>query len=161
MLTQKNKKGKSETAILAVDTTFNLCDIWITDISYRKKRIVNAENEENPVSFQTIRLHFTKHQKTFSRFALGILACNPNVKNLKAIGIDFESAIYTGFKRVIPTLCRLICVRNLMKRGKRKLAELLPNTGRNTADRKQSSSQILKVIYGTRFDNYYESGLVE
>ena len=36
-----------------------------------------------------------KKRKTFSRFALEILTCNANIKNLKTIGIDLESIICT------------------------------------------------------------------
>ena len=48
-----------------------------------------------------------------------------------------------------------------MKRNKRKLAELLPKTERNMADRKRYSSETLKGIYGTGADNYYGFRLVE
>ena len=30
---------------LAVDTTFNLCDLWITDTTYRNKRLMNVETK--------------------------------------------------------------------------------------------------------------------
>ena len=33
-----------EPVVLAVDTTFNLCSLWITDTTYRNKRILNASN---------------------------------------------------------------------------------------------------------------------
>ena len=60
-----------------------------------------------------------------------------------------------------PGLCRLICVRHLMERGKSKLADLLPKTGRNIADGKLSSSEIIKDIYGSRVANLYEYGIAE
>ena len=62
---------------------------------------------------------------------------------------------------MIPNLRRLICVRHLMKRDEMKLADLLPKTDRNIGDRKRSSSEIIKDIYGSRIENYYEYGLVE
>ena len=62
---------------------------------------------------------------------------------------------------MIPGLCRLICVRHLMKRDESKLADLLPKTGRNIADRKLSSSEIIKDIYGSRVANFYEYGIAE
>ena len=67
-----------------------------------------------------------------------ILACNSSSKNLKTIDIDSESAIYTGFKRVIPTLCRLICMRHFMTSNKAMLTELLLKTGRDIANRKDT-----------------------
>ena len=48
-----------------------------------------------------------------------------------------------------------------MKRDESKLADLLPKTGRNIADRKLSLSEIIKDIYGSRVANFYEYGIVE
>ena len=62
---------------------------------------------------------------------------------------------------MIPRLRRLISVRYLMKRDESKFADLLPKTGWNIADRKLSSSDILKDIYGSRVANFYEYGIVE
>ena len=62
---------------------------------------------------------------------------------------------------MIPGLRRLICVRHLMKQGESKLADLLPKTGRNIADRKLSSSEIIKYIYGSRVANVYEYGITK
>ena len=119
----------TEAGVFAVDTTFNLCDLWITDISYRNKRLVNTIDEGAPVHFGPIMLHFTRVEKTFSRFGLEILSANPNLKNISFIGVDLESAIFTGLKTMIPGLFRLICMHHLMKRDESKHADLLPKTG--------------------------------
>ena len=86
---------------------------------------------------------------------------NSNLKNISFIGDDLESAIFTGLKTMIPGLCMLICVRDLMKRDELKLADLLPKTGRNIADRKLSLSEITKDIYGSRVANFHEYFIVE
>ena len=38
-----------EPVVLAVDTTFNLCSLWITDTTYGNKRILNASNGNHPI----------------------------------------------------------------------------------------------------------------
>ena len=48
-----------------------------------------------------------------------------------------------------------------MKRDELKLGDLLPKTGRNIADRRRATSGIIKDIYGSKVDNYYEYGLAE
>ena len=48
-----------------------------------------------------------------------------------------------------------------MKRDESKLADLLPKTGGNIADRKLSSLEIIKDIYSSRVANFYEYGIVE
>ena len=132
-----------------------MCNLWITDTSYRNKRLVNTIDRETPVNLNPIMLNFTKHEKTFARFRLEILSASPNLKNNSFIGVDLESAIFTGLETMIPGLRRLICVCHLMKRNESKLGDLLPKTGRNIADRKLSSSEIIKDIYGSRVANFY------
>ena len=61
-----------ETGIFAVDTTFNLSDLWLTDTSYRNKRLVNTIDGGAPVHLGPIMLHFTKDEKTFGKFGLEI-----------------------------------------------------------------------------------------
>ena len=106
-------------------------------------------------------LLFTKDKKTFGRVGLEILSASPKLKNISFIGVDLESAIFTRLKTVIPGLCRLICVRHLMKADESKLEDLLPKAGRNIADRKLSLSEILKDIYGSKVANFYEYGIAE
>ena len=48
-----------------------------------------------------------------------------------------------------------------MKRDESKLADLLPKTGRNIADGKLSSSEIIKDIYGSGVAKLYEYGIAE
>ena len=97
-----------EAEVFAVDTKFNLCDLWITDTLDRNKRLVNIIDGGIPVHLGPIMLHFTKDEKTFGRFGLEILSANPNLKNVSFIGVNLESAIFTGLKTMIPVLRRLI-----------------------------------------------------
>ena len=151
----------TEPWVFGVETKFNLCDLWITKTSYRNKRLVNTIDRRTPVYLGPIMLHFTKDEKTFGRFGLETLSPNLNLKNISFIRVDSESAIFNDLKTMIPGLRRLICVRHLMKQGESKLADLLPKTGRNIADRKLSSSEIIKDIYGSRVANFYEYGIAE
>ena len=150
----------TETEVFALDTTFNLCDIWITDTSYKNKRLLNTIYGRVPVHLGPIMLHFTKDDKIFGRFGLEILSAKPNLKNISFIGVGLESAIFPGLKTMIPSLRRLIYVRHLMKRDESKL-DLLPKTSRNIADRKLSLLEIIKDIYGSKVANFYEYGIVE
>ena len=151
----------TEAGVFAVDTKFNICDLWIANTSYRNKRLVNTIDGRTPVHLGPIMLHFTIDEETFGRLGLEILSANPNLKNISFIGVDLTSAIFSGLKTMIPGLRRLICVHHLMKQDESKLADLLPKTGRNAADRKLSSSEIIKDIYGSRVANFYEYGIVE
>ena len=151
----------TEPWVFGVETKFNLCDLWITKTSHWNKRLVNTIDRRTPVYLGPIMLHFTKDEKTFGRFGLETLSPNLNLKNISFIRVDLESAIFNDLKTMIPGWRRLICVRHLMKQGESKLADLLPKTGRNIADRKLSSSEIIKNIYRSRGANFYEYGIVE
>ena len=79
---------------LAIDTAFNLCDLWLTDMSYRNRRSVADTTGKSPVLFGPCMFHFKKDEEAFRRFALEICAGNPKLIELKAVGVDMESAIY-------------------------------------------------------------------
>ena len=58
-------------------------------------------------------------------------------------------------------LGRLLCVHHLIKLDESKLCELLSKTSRNILDRKKSSFEIIKDIYGFKLDSWYEYSLAE
>ena len=57
----------TEAGAFAVNTTFNLCGLCITDTSYRNKSLVNTIDGGTPVHLGPIMLHLTKDEKTFGR----------------------------------------------------------------------------------------------
>ena len=150
-----------EASVLAVDTTFNLCDMWITDTSYRNKRLLNPTTGKHTVFLFPVMLHFSKNEKTFGRIALELVSANPKLKHLKKIGVDLESAIFNGFSNIIPTVSRLVCVHQLKKRDELKLLNLLGKTRKSAAKRNHAKGEIVKDICGSREGNYYEYGIAE
>ena len=103
----------SNPSVLPIDTTLNLCDLWITDTSYRNKRLINRESGKKKAIFVgPMMFHFTKDVGAFGRFSLELLAADPKLIELKNIGVDMESAIYQGFKNFIPSVNRLLCERH-------------------------------------------------
>eukprot|EP00794_Sanderia_malayensis_P002387 gene2387-2747_t len=148
-------------SVLGVDTTFNLCDLWVTDTCYRNKRIVHSSSGKHPVFLGPAMFHFTKGPDSFSRLALELIAADPGLRNLKKVGVDMEEAIFSGFKHHIPDLKRLLCVRHLSSRDEEKLLKLLQVLKINQAQRNHAKSEIIKDIYGERKGNVYEYGLAD
>ena len=97
-------------SIFPIDSTFNLCDMWVTDTSYKNKRLINPLSGKHPVFFGPVMVHFTKYKATFGRFELELLSLKSNLKALKKIGVDLELATFKGFKSIIPSLSDLVCV---------------------------------------------------
>ena len=112
-------------AVLGIDTTFNLRDMWVTDTCYRNKRLVNPVNKQHPIFIGPTLFHFTKDESTFSRLALELIDAEPKLVDLKFIGVDLEEAITEGMKRIIPNVNILYCVRHLKQRDEEKLKNLL------------------------------------
>ena len=94
-------------------------------------------------------------------FTLEMRAENSKLTELKAVGVDMESAIYQGFKSIFKELSRFICVRHLQQRGETKIEKLLERTNQTSVQKKKSKYEILKHLYGERSGTYYEYGLAE
>ena len=88
-------------------------------------------------------------------------AGNPKLIELKAVGVNMESAIYQGFKSNFKDLSQFICVRHLQQRDETKIEKLLQRTNQTSVLKKKSKYEILKDLYGERIDSYYEYGLAE
>lgn len=54
-----------EKKVFVMDTTFNVCDMWFTDIAYQNLRLVNDKGE-HPWFSGPILLHMKKSAETFS-----------------------------------------------------------------------------------------------
>ena len=93
-----------------------MCHLWVTDTTYRNKWLVNVEKKKHTVFLGPIILHFTKDEDAFLRFALENLHAKKEIRKLKQIGVDMESAIYNGFKHHFPNLGRLLCTASQQKR---------------------------------------------
>ena len=83
------------------------------------KVIANTTEGGNPVHIDPVMLHFTKDEKKYwtdlGIFGQENLSTNSNLKNIRFIRVDLESAISTGLKTMTPCLRRLIYVHHLMK----------------------------------------------
>lgn len=109
--------------IIVMDTTFNVCDMWLTDIGYQNLRLVNDKGN-HPWFYGPVLLHMRKTPETFSRFATEFLLANSKLRNLTYLGTDLERALFQGFKHVLPDLKSLLCVKHMSDRDKKKLTQL-------------------------------------
>lgn len=148
--------------VLGIDTTFNLCDLWITDTCYKNKRLVNIRTGNNPVFLGPLIFHFTKDEDTFTRLAVEMIAMNQVIMSkLRKVGVDMEDAIFNGIKKVIPNVSPLYCVRHLSQRDEIKINQLLGKTKSTVSANNKARAEIIKDIYGERKGLVYEYGLAE
>jgi len=150
-----------DSCVFSVDTTFNLCDLWVTDSSYRNKRIISNSTGDSPVFLGPLLFHFTKDEPTFNRFMLEMVAMDPAIMKMKKLGVDMEDAIFNGIKSIIPDITHLYCVRHLRQRDEKKIDDLLAKTKSSSAEKNKAKSNILKDVYGDRNGTSLEYGLAE
>ena len=150
-----------QSCVLGIDTTFKLCDLWITDTCYRNKRLLSARSRDHPVYTGPIMLHFSKDDETFRRFCLELISAKPEISNLKKVGLDMEAAIFNGFKSVLPKLLQLYCAKHLQDRDVATIDRLHKNMKVSNDLKTQYQEEIVADIYGRRRGDTMENGLIE
>ena len=140
--------------VLQVDTTFNLCENWVTDCCYNNTRLENKDGKP-PIFLGPAIIHFNKDEFLFSRFFTEMCTFHPDIKNLKIIGTDMEKAIFNGFASQSSNIRLLLCVLHLQKNDRKKISKLKPNNLSLTVNR------IISDIYGRRYGTTKEMGLAD
>ena len=79
---------------LAIDTTFYLCNLCVTDTTHRNQRLIKLEAKKNPVFLESIMFHFRKNYNVFTRFAIELLHVNKDVRKLKQVAAIWSPGIY-------------------------------------------------------------------
>ena len=105
--------------------------------------------------------HFKTDGKAITRFALEMYAGSPKVIELKAAGVEMESANYQGFKSNFQDLSRFVCVSHLQQRDERNIEKLLERTNKTSALKKKSKYEILKALFDEEIGTCYEYALAE
>ena len=98
---------ESNTSVLGNDTTFNLCDLWVTESSYKNTQIANCTTGNHLVFLGPLMFHFTKDKSTFSCFGLEKMAIDSNISHLTMVGTNMDESVYNVVKAVIPEVKQL------------------------------------------------------
>ena len=109
--------------VLLLDTTFDVCDMWLSDTAYQNRRLVN-DKLKHLWFFGPILFHMKKTPETFSRFCMDLVASKAEIRKLPILGTDLEKALFQGFKVIIPTMQSLLCVKHMSERDQKKLTSL-------------------------------------
>ena len=128
---------------------------------YRNRRLVVKPMGKSPVFLGPCMSHFKTDGEAITRFALEMYAGNPKVIELKAAGVETESANYQRFKSNFQDLSRFVCVSHLQQRDERNIEKFLERTNKTSAIKKKSKYEILKDFFDEEIGTYYEYGLVE
>ena len=131
--------------VLLLDTTFDVCDMWLSDTAYQNRRLLN-DKLEHPWFFGPILFHM---KKTPERFCMDLVASKAELRKLPILETDLEKAIFQGFKVIIPTMQSLLYVKHMSDRDQKKLTRL----------KARDQKEIVADIYGTNDGYTRELGL--
>ena len=145
-------QGKS---VLSIDTTYNLCDLWLTDTSFKNEHLINSSGN-HPI-FLGPSFHFRKVESAFSHFFFEMVSLDPEIIDLEKIGTDLDNAIYNGFSILAKNLGKLLCAFHLKRADKQKLSNLCKGKDFIQSDCKS----IIHDIYGTKYGSVQEYGLAD
>ena len=101
--------------VLCIDTTFNLCEYWLTDTCYGNLRLETKEGK-NPIFIGPSIMHFARDEFLFNWFISKMCSFQPKIRSLKTIGTDQDKAIYNGF--LSNTGIKFVIVRSSFRKGR-------------------------------------------
>ena len=87
-----------DTAILSVDTTFEICDgFFLTDISYPNLSLLDKRTN-NPPQFPGLSFwHFKKkNEEAYQRFAGEMVIAEPSIANVQKVRHDLDKSNAKG-----------------------------------------------------------------
>lgn len=87
----------NDTAILSIDTTFEVCKgLYFTDSSYENIALNDKDTNKHPYFPGPSFWHFKKDTQSYRRFAGEILIAEPALAGIGRIGHDLDKAIAKG-----------------------------------------------------------------
>ena len=139
---------------LRFDTTFEIVNgMWVTDSSFTNNSLINDRDRKHPEFPGPFMLHFRKDAPVFQRFALEIVNGNLNLFEVRKIGRDMDRALKKGLTAVFREADDLVCLQHVSKRDAKKINDL--------GGGERAVGEILLHIYGSKQQNYQESGLAD
>ena len=115
----------NDVSVLGIDTTYNLCEMWVTDSCFQNKRLISYTSGAHPFYLGPTLLHFTKDTQTFPQFALELQAHNTETRGMKKIDVNKEYGIYNVVKILFADAQQLYCVRHLKQRDKMQFLKMM------------------------------------
>ena len=73
--------------VLCIDTTFNLCEHWLTDSCHGNLQL-ETNKGKYPIFIEPSMIHFEKEEFLFNRFFSEMFSHQSNIGSLKTIGND-------------------------------------------------------------------------
>ena len=114
----------TETSILGVDKTFNLCNMHVTTTCYKQTTVVKDSTGEAPIFLGPMFIHDNSDYESFSNFFnhLRTKLSDTNTDQL-VIGSDEEQSLVNAITKAFPQSTHILCTRHLLQNAKQKLID--------------------------------------
>jgi hypothetical protein len=138
---------------IGVDPTFKLGNFYVTPVVFPLRMLISKETGKSPIYLGPMLIHQSQKYSAYYYLASQLVGLNSNLKNIRAIGTDGESALYSALTTVFPHAVHLRCFNHFKKNIENKLQSIhLPTP---------FIKEILHDIFGVRLESERQLGLVD
>ena len=139
--------------VMGIDPIFNFGKFNVTPIAFRYLLLEHRKERHSPIILGPILVHQQKKFSSYHFFASTLINLCPSFRNIKAFGLDGETALYQAFHMQLPEAAHLRCFRHFHTNLATKLTSLvLPSDIIN---------QYMKDIFGKTIAWVHKVGLVD
>ena len=142
-----------EFGVITIDPTFSLGEFDVTPLTYRHILLVTRRSNQSPIFLGPLLIHYKKTFSTYLFFASSLIGLRPYLEGMRAFGTDGEVALFKAFSHEFGFSQHLTCFIHVRRNIKDKLNECsVPSV---------LVKQVLDDIFGHRFGDVFEEGLVD
>ena len=136
-------------SILAIDTTYNVGDFYVTSTSYQSSKFIHSRTGKSAVLPGPAMLHVRRSEKVFKYFIYTLLEQNDQLERIAFLGGDRDKA-QRGFLMPLKRCTFLPCKKHVADDIARKLVKL---------EMKDKKEEILTDIFGC--EKTRQKGLID
>ena len=120
----RNCTDPSHFVTLGVDPTFKLGPFYATPTVFPLRMLVSKQTGKSPAFLGPVLIHQSQKFSSYYYFASQIIGLKRQLKDVRAIGTDGESALYDAFKSAFPSAVHLRCFNHVKQNIENKLRSL-------------------------------------
>ena len=136
-------------SILAIDTTYNVGDFYVTSTSYQSTKFIHSRTGKPAILPGPVMLHIRRSEKDFKYFTNTLLEQNDQLERIAFVGGDRDKA-QRGFLMPLKRSTFLPCKKHVEDDIARKLVDL---------GMKDEKTEILADIFGC--EKTHQKGLID
>ena len=157
---EKFCKNKLNGVVLGIDSTYNICNYYVTICTYKNALLEVTGTDRSPVMIGHATTHAQKTFELYFTLSHNMLQHNRNIAQMKTFGTDAEVNNFQAFKACFPNADHLLCWIHSKDNVTRKLADLklrFPKSYINEIFGEKSGNVEVKGLLDSESQEEYES----